>query len=271
MSNSSIAFIGAGNMADSLIHGLLAQGVDAGRIHACDIDTQKLEKLADSTGIRAVDLAGAAACDVQVLAVKPQVMDSACEELRARGGNAEALYVSIAAGIPLSALGRWLGSDRAIVRCMPNTPSLVGQGATALLANEHCSESQKQLAAEILSAAGITIWLDDESQMDIVTALSGSGPAYFFLLMEAMQQAATNMGLDRELAGRLAIQTGLGAATLASRGDADPEELRRRVSSPGGTTEQAILSYEQDGFAAMVEKAMRAAASRSKELADKAG
>ncbi len=266
MSDTTIAFIGAGNMANALIHGLLGQGVDAARIHACDIDADKLDTLARETGIRATDMTAAASCDVQVLAVKPQVMETVCQQLSGEAGRPDALYVSIAAGITLSALGRWLGEDRAIVRCMPNTPALVGQGATALLANEHVDAAGRQLADGILTAAGMTCWLERESDMNTVTALSGSGPAYFFLLMESMEQAAINMGLDSELARRLAIQTALGAATLAGQGDADPGELRRRVTSPGGTTEQALQQYEEAGFAGIVEQAMRAAAERAQAL-----
>lgn len=271
MENSRIAFIGAGNMANSLIKGLLAKGVTASNILACDIDQDKLATLERECGITASTLQEAAIqADVLVLAVKPQVLGALCRELNDLPGKRDSLVISIAAGISLQALESWLGSNRAIVRTMPNTPSLVGEGATALFANTQTDEDQKQLAEAILSAVGISSWLRRESDIDTVTALSGSGPAYYFLLMEAMEKAAIDMGLDAEIARRFAIQTALGAGRLASADEDGPETLRRRVMSPGGTTEKAIESFTEDGFTQSVEKAMRAAAKRSAELAAKA-
>lgn len=267
MNNSQISFIGAGNMATSLIHGLLSKDVPATHIHATDIDTAKLAQLSSDTGIQTGSLADvAAAADVVLLAVKPQVMESACESLKPllKSGS---VVISIAAGVTLASLARWLGDNQALVRCMPNTPSLVGCGATALVANEKCSEQQRTLAGNILEAVGIACWLQQESDIDTVTALSGSGPAYYFLMMEAMEAAAIKMGLDANISRQLAIQTAQGAGKLAANSDVPPAELRRRVTSPGGTTEQALLSFDRNNFTEIVEAAMKAAQQRAAELA----
>lgn len=267
MNNSQISFIGAGNMATSLIHGLLAKGVPANHIHATDIDSEKLTQLSADTGIETgatEDVAGVA--DVVVLAVKPQVMESVCQTLKPLL-KPDSLVISIAAGVTLASLARWLGDAQALVRCMPNTPSLVGCGATALVANDKCSEAQQTLAGQILQAVGIACWLQQESDIDTVTALSGSGPAYYFLMMEAMEAAAIKMGLDADIARQLAIQTAQGAGKLAANSDVPPDELRRRVTSPGGTTEQALLSFNRDNFTDIVEAAMQAAKQRAAELA----
>ena len=269
MNTSQISFIGAGNMANSLIRGLLAKGVPAGNISATDIDSAKLAELADECGIRTDDTAAVARfADVILLAVKPQVMKPVCEALRPLIGKPDCLVISIAAGIPIGSLAKWLGAERAIVRCMPNTPSLVGEGATGLFANANCTAHHQQLAGDIMAAVGIGCWLQTEQDIDTVTALSGSGPAYFFLMIEAMEKAAINMGLTEDVARQLAIQTALGAGKLAASSDVPPAELRRRVTSPGGTTEQALLSFERDGFESIVETAMQAARQRAAELAN---
>ena len=277
--DSSIAFIGAGNMAGSLIAGLLGKGTAPKNIIACDTDTSKLAALQAETGIHILDSERAAAtADVLVLAVKPQVMADVCCALEPHIGDRDVVIVSIAAGVSLDSLQQWLGQKRAIVRTMPNTPSLVAEGATALFANQATSDQQKQLADDVMGAVGITCWLKQESDIDAITALSGSGPAYFFLLMEAMEKAAIAMGLDAGTARRFAIQTAKGAGQLAAhqasaRPEVPPAELRRRVTSPGGTTERAINSFEHEGFTAIVERAMQAARLRSAELgsADTAG
>ena len=269
MKNSQISFIGAGNMANSLIRGLINKGVPPSHIAATDIDSDKLAELHAECGISTGDSATAAAqADVIVLAVKPQVMATVCEQLRPLIGKADCVIISIAAGIPVASLQKWLGEERAIVRCMPNTPSLVGEGATGLYANAHCRDAHKQLAGDIMGAVGIACWLQEESDIDTVTALSGSGPAYFFLMMEAMEKAAVQMGLEPNVARQLAIQTALGAGKLASTSDVAPDELRRRVTSPGGTTEQALLSMARDGFETTVATAMQAAQKRAAELAN---
>lgn len=267
MDNSQISFIGAGNMATSLIHGLLGKDVPADHIHATDIDTDKLAQLSAETGIQTGSLEQVAAvADVVVLAVKPQVMETVCQTLKPLL-KADSLVISIAAGITLASLASWLGEQQALVRCMPNTPSLVGCGATALVANDNCADAQQTLAGQILEAVGIACWLEQESDIDIVTALSGSGPAYYFLMMEAMESAAISMGLDAAVARQLAIQTAQGAGKLAANSDVPPAELRRRVTSPGGTTEQALLSFEGNKFTDIVATAMQAARQRAAELA----
>ncbi len=268
MKNSHIAFIGAGNMANSLIRGLLAKSVPAAHLHATDIDPEKLLSLQTDCGIQIGGTAEVSAnADVIILAVKPQVMAAVCKELQHHIKKPGCLIISIAAGIPLKSLESWLGETRAIVRCMPNTPALVGEGATGLFANAHCSASDIALAGDILSAVGITCWLRTEQDIDIVTALSGSGPAYFFLMIEALEKAATSLGLDATVARQLSIQTALGAGKLAADSDVGPAELRRRVTSPGGTTEQALLSFQHDGFERIVANAVAAAQQRSAELA----
>ncbi len=267
MNNSRIAFIGAGNMAGSLIRGLVAKGVAAQHIAACDLDATKLEQLQQECGIRTGSMADVAAtADVVVLAVKPQGMAEVCAALRSSLQDG-VLIISIAAGIPLRSLQAWLGAERAIVRCMPNTPALVLGGATGLYANANTSPAQAALAEAILAAVGVSVWLASEEDINAVTALSGSGPAYFFLLMEAMEQAGVRMGLAPELARQLTLQTALGAAKLASGSDVAPDELRRRVTSPNGTTEAAIRSFESADFRAVVEQALFAAQKRSVELA----
>lgn len=273
MDNHHIAFIGAGNMANSLIRGLLAQGLPPGNLLAVDTDSAKLDTLREECGIVPASLEEAAKqADVIVLAVKPQVMAGVCRQLATAlpaADVSEAVFVSIAAGIPLRSLEQWLGSQRAIVRTMPNTPALVGEGATALIANDITGPVQRERATQLMQAVGITSWMVQEDDIDIITALSGSGPAYYFLMMEAMIRAAREMGLDAETARRFAIQTAKGAGALAANDDAPaPDELRRRVTSPGGTTEQALQSFHHDHFAAIVQRAMQAARQRSADLSE---
>jgi pyrroline-5-carboxylate reductase len=268
LENSSIGFIGAGNMANALIRGLLAQGVAGTQLLAADIDSDKLQKLKDDCDIQVANSKEIAAiADVVVLAVKPQVMKDACRQIQPALEARNCLIVSIAAGITCQHLQSWLGTQVALVRCMPNTPALVGKGATALYANDKVNTEQKALAEALLTAVGIALWLDQESDMDAVTALSGSGPAYFFLLMEAMQDAAMEMGIDAETARQLTCQTALGAAELAGTSSATTAELRRQVTSPGGTTEQALNQFEEGGLRELVNRALVAAQRRSRELA----
>lgn len=272
MESTTIGFIGAGNMANSLIRGLLAQGVSSASIWAADVDTRKLQQLCDDTGIKSaptVDVAGKV--DVLMLAVKPQVMRAVCEHIAPGVQAGSPLCVSIAAGITLTHLQTWLGADTAIVRCMPNTPALVGKGASGLFANTRVSEAQRQLAASIMSSVGLSVWLEQETDIDTVTALSGSGPAYFFLFMEAMQAAAQEMGLDAELARTLTYQTAAGAAELALRSTEDTAQLRRNVTSPGGTTERAIQQFEDGKLRELVNRSLQAARQRSMELAGELG
>ncbi|AQZ94303.1 pyrroline-5-carboxylate reductase [Halopseudomonas phragmitis] len=266
MSAPTIGFIGAGNMATSLIGGMLQQNFKPARIMASDRTAEQCDKLARQFGIRATtdNAELARECDVLVLAVKPQVMQQVCRALPAERKPGQ-LVISIAAGISCASLAEWLG-DGPLVRCMPNTPSLRRQGVSGLYANALVSDTQKQQTEDILNAVGISLWLEQESQIDAVTAVSGSGPAYFFYLMEAMIAAGQQLGLPRETAERLTLFTALGAADMAVHSDVDVAELRRRVTSPGGTTEQAINSFAADGLPAMVERAMQACARRADEL-----
>ncbi|WP_439509681.1 pyrroline-5-carboxylate reductase [Marinimicrobium koreense] len=274
MSNTQhpqLAFIGAGNMARSIIGGLVQEGYPAERIRASDLNRDALEQLSRDFGIGTGDNAAVAEwAEVVVLAVKPQVMKTVTEALRPSLAH-HPLLISIAAGIDGASLSRWLGEDQAIVRCMPNTPALVKTGASGLHANRHTSGAQREQAEQIMGAVGTVQWLDDEPLMDAVTAVSGSGPAYFFLVMEAMIDAGVQQGLTREAATELTLQTALGAATLARTSDVGVDELRRRVMSPGGTTEAAIESFERDGLRDTFQRAMTACAERSVSLAKALG
>jgi pyrroline-5-carboxylate reductase len=265
------AFIGAGNMAASLIGGLRAQGVDASAIRASDHGAEQRAKISAEHGIQtfAANAEAIQDADVIVLAVKPQVMKAVCLDLAAHIG-ANQLIVSIAAGITCASLENWLG-PRAIVRCMPNTPALLRQGVSGLYANSQVSATQRQQAEQLLSAVGLALWLEQEQQIDAVTAVSGSGPAYFFLLIEAMTAAGEKLGLPRDTAAQLTLHTALGAARMAVASEVDAAELRRRVTSPAGTTEAAINSFQAGGFEALVEQALNAAARRSAELAEQLG
>jgi pyrroline-5-carboxylate reductase len=271
MNHPRIAFIGAGNMAASLIGGLRAQGMPATQICASDPGAEQRARIASELGIElhADNAQAAKGADLIVLAVKPQVMKAVCLDL-APHLQANQLIVSIAAGISCASLNAWLGSV-ALVRCMPNTPALVRQGVSGLFANPQVTASQREQAETLLNAVGMTLWLDDEAQIDAVTAVSGSGPAYFFLLMEAMTAAGVKLGLPANVAAQLSVQTALGAARMAASGEVDAGELRRRVTSPKGTTEAAINTFQAGGFEALVENALNAAAKRSVELAHELG
>lgn len=263
----SIAFIGAGNMAKSIINGLVARGYPSAKIRVSAPSRDRLAELEAVFGVvvscdNTEIVAGA---QVVVLAVKPQVMKSVCIELCGHVGD-ETLIMSLAAGVGSSFVQHWLGRNCAIVRCMSNTPAQVLAGASALFANPSVSPRQRDVAAAIMEAVGLVCWLDDESLMDNVTAVAGSGPAYFFLFLEAMIDTAVAEGLKREDATRLAIQTALGAAKLAQESQDDLRELRRKVTSPGGTTERAIASFENDHLRSTVARAMAACVERAREL-----
>ena len=252
MSHLRIAFIGAGNMAASLIGGLRAQGMSAAQICASEPGAEQRARISAEHGITVYEsnqqaISGA---DLIVLAVKPQIMKAVCLAL-APHLQANQLIVSIAAGISCASLNNWLG-PQPLVRCMPNTPALVRQGVSGLFANAQVSATQREQAEQVLSAVGMVLWLDNEAQIDAVTAVSGSGPAYFFLLIEAMSAAGVQLGLTPETATQLSIQTALGAARMAVSSDVDAGELRRRVTSPNGTTEAVIKTFQAGGFAALV-------------------
>ncbi len=273
MKNTTLAFIGCGNMARSLIGGLVADGWDPARIHVADADPDQLERISRTFPVLTYTQNNAAAvhADVVVLAIKPQITALVARELAETIARQQPLVISIAAGIRESALRSWLGEQTAIVRSMPNTPAMVQSGAAALYANPAVTESQRSIAESILRAVGLALWIEDETLMDAVTALSGSGPAYFFLFMEALQAAGCELGLPPQTARLLTLQTAFGAAKMALESSEDAATLRRRVTSPGGTTESAVAVLEENGFADLVTKALQAAAARSRVLADEFG
>ncbi len=265
--SEKIAFIGAGNMASALVHGLLKDGYAADQLVASDPASERREALAGS-GVHTTDdnqqaIDGAA---VVVLAVKPQIMETVCEDIQAAIAQCKPVVISIAAGISESSLQKWLGDDIAIVRTMPNTPAMLQAGATVLHANACVSESQRDLAESVMRAVGITRWLEQESQIDAATALSGSGPAYFFLIIEALEEAGIELGLPAETAHLLTLQTALGAARMAMESPESASQLRTRVTSPGGTTEAAIEHMQNAKLPAILAEAMRKAHERSIEL-----
>jgi len=273
MSTHTIAFIGGGNMARSLVGGLVADGWPAAKIRVADPNSERLDALAQAFHVQvlqdnAVALRGA---EIVLLAVKPQMVRQVLSELGSELVAQRPLLMSIAAGIRERDLSRWLGGKLPVVRTMPNTPALVRSGATALFANRHVSAPQRDAAESVMRAVGLTVWVDDEALLDAVTAVSGSGPAYFFLLMEALEAAGSDLGLSPEVARLLAMQTAFGAAKLALESNEDPTMLRRQVSSPGGTTEQAIRVLQSGAFAELVGNAVRAAKIRSEELAEAFG
>jgi pyrroline-5-carboxylate reductase len=267
--DQNIAFIGAGNMATALIKGLIAKACPCAKIWAADPNHEQLNLLAKDTGINTSSDNETAIknADIVVLAVKPQQMKDVLKPLQGLLAEKDVLLISIAAGISIKTLESLSSNTQAIVRCMPNTPALVEAGASALYANDVTSEEQKQQAQDILAAVGSVCWLQDESDIDTVTALSGSGPAYFFLFIEALQNAAIEQGLDPDIAKSLALQTAFGAAKLAQSGDGDVAELRRKVTSPGGTTEAALAQFEKDNFSQIIARAVATAKARSEELA----
>jgi len=273
MKDCKITFIGGGNMAQSLIGGLIEDGFNPQHIHVSDSNTLCLETLSNKYPVQTYsdNLTASADAKVVILAVKPQQLQSVLKELSPEW-QSNRLLISIAAGIKLDDMARWLDTDDvAIVRAMPNTPSLVQAGAAALCANSSVSTQQHELAESILRAVGLAIWVEDEDKMDAVTALSGSGPAYFFLVMEAMEFAAKEMGLEAETARLLCLQTAFGAAKMALESDESTATLRERVTSPGGTTERALHELDDGGLRGLFENALIAAALRSRELANQLG
>ncbi len=274
MSDDNICFIGGGNMATSIIGGLVADGRAAATISVADPSADALAGLASrwpglaTTTDNAEAMAGAA---VVVLAVKPQILREVCEALAPTLADSQALVLSIAAGVRAGDIDRWLGGDQAIVRCMPNTPALVRSGASGLFATAQVTEDQRNAAERIMRAVGLTLWVEEESRLDAVTAVSGSGPAYFFYVMEAMQEAGEKLGLSPKHARLLVLETAFGAAKLALESSDDAATLRARVTSKGGTTERAIQTLEAGGLKQLFEDALGAAAKRAAELGDELG
>lgn len=273
MSDTIITFIGGGNMARSLIGGLIADGHTAAHLRVAEPDSARRQALIDDFGVQAfADNATAARGAAAVmLAVKPAMMATVSGELAGQIRSQASLVISIAAGVRSADLGRWLGDGVAIVRAMPNTPALVQTGATALYANAVVNTEQHDLAETILRAVGMVVWLPDEAQMDAVTALSGSGPAYFFYTMEAMQAAGESLGLEPRTAQLLTLETALGAARMALESADDAATLRQRVTSPGGTTAAAIEQLQAGELGPLYTKAMRAAAERAAAMGDELG
>ncbi len=269
MSTMRIGFIGGGNMASSIIGGLVASGFAAEQIWASDPNADSLNKLLAVAPVNTASDNNAliAAVDIVILAVKPQIMKIVAGDIAASVQDRKPLVITIAAGVTSASLDAWLGGNTAIVRCMPNTPALVRSGATGLFANTEVNATQRAQAEQILQAVGLALWVDNEAQLDAVTALSGSGPAYFFLVMEAMQAKGLEMGLSAEVAKQLTLQTALGAAQMALGSDVDAAELRRRVTSPNGTTERAINILQAGGLEALFDQALEGARLRAEELA----
>ncbi len=268
MKTKNIGFIGGGNMASSLLNGLIASGHLAKHLWVLDTNQNVLDQLNDKLNVNVTmdNQHLISQVDVVVLAVKPQMIKSVSQSIAPFVQNKKTLVVSIAAGINQTSLQSWLGENVAIVRCMPNTPALVLTGATALHANQNVSEEQYNLAENILRSVGIALWVEKETELDTVTAVSGSGPAYYFLMMEAMIKTAIELGLDPNTAQLLVQQTALGAAKIALESEESPDVLRQRVTSPNGTTERAINIFNQGNFIDLVSKALYAAHDRSVEL-----
>lgn len=273
MENCTITFIGCGNMSRSLIGGLIANGIKPEKLFATDPDDNQRNAITEQFGVSTFtdNKEAIANADVILLAVKPQVMHDVVSDIAESIKGTNKLIISIAAGVKLDSIISWLGEQAAVVRVMPNTPALIQAGAAAIVANEHTTNVQKNIAEAMMRSVGTAIWLDSEEQMDAVTALSGSGPAYFFYFMEAMEKAAIEMGLNEEQARLLTIETAVGASKMALMSSSDPAELRKQVTSPGGTTEQALNTFMQNNMEALVEKAMQAAKQRSIELSKEFG
>ena len=268
--SSVIAFIGGGNMASAIIGGLLKQGTPADRIQIVEPWAEQRAKLQAQFGIAAEAAPGAALASAALVvwAVKPQTFREAA--LQAGPHTGQALHLSVAAGIRSDSMASWLATER-IVRAMPNTPALVGQGMTALFARPAVTAAERQTVERVIQTTGEHLWLAQEEQLDAVTALSGSGPAYVFYFIEAMVQAGTEMGLSREQAHQLAVQTFVGTSALAKASSESPETLRERVTSKGGTTYAALTSLERDGVRLQFMRAMHAARQRAAELGDEFG
>lgn len=264
---SKVGFIGAGNMATSLIKGLLDSGLAAGQIFVSDPNKTSRESLA-SLGIQVCETNRelASMVDALVFAVKPQIFSEPAEEVADILQKRKPLVISIAAGIPLSAISGWVGEGLPLVRTMPNTPALIGQGITALYAGDTVKQEHKQLAETLMQAVGDTLWVDEERLIDASTAVSGSGPAYVFAFIEALTAAAEDIGLESSAANQLVIKTLQGATALAQASDDSVSTLREKVTSPGGTTEAALKVLQQEGFDAVVKKAVSAAMQRAEEL-----
>jgi pyrroline-5-carboxylate reductase len=265
----TIAIIGAGNMGECLIAGLLANQYSPDRIWAATPDENRVLSLKQKYSIHTStdNLKAASKAEVLILAVKPHTLAEMVLSLRNIIQTRKPLVLSVVTGIKIPTIIKWLNASVPVVRAMPNTPALINSGATALYANEEVSNTQRDLAESIMRGVGTVVWLKQEAWIDVVTALSGSGPAYFFLLMEILEEVGINLGLPTEIAHMLTLQTAVGAARMALESDLSLQELRRKVTSPRGTTEQAINVFEKNNFRKIVADALLAAKLRAEELA----
>ena len=275
-------FIGAGNMASSLVGGLINSGVEPANVAVTDPDSAACERASERFGIRTSASLGNLLEEFSsspvglVVAVKPHIVENVCLDFAREFARLDAkaqelmspLIISVAAGVRATSMEAWLPQDTAIVRCMPNTPALLGLGATGLYANAATSDKHRQQAMSLLDAAGVALWVDREAMLDAVTAVSGSGPAYFFYLIEHMSAAGQALGLDAETAERLAIETAFGAASMARTRELPPATLRENVTSKGGTTAAALQVFDDEGTPAIIHKAMQAAHDRAVEIGD---
>ncbi len=267
----NIGFIGGGNMASSLIVGLLNQGqVNARNLFLFEPNTEKAAELEKQHGINiaANNNELVEQCDVVVIAVKPQVLKNVLQPLIGSFNNKRPLIVSVVAGITASSINGWLNGDFAIVRVMPNTPALIGMGASGMYANDRVSAAERELTAQLMNAVGHSVWVTKEQDIDSVTALSGSGPAYFMLFIKSLIESAQTAGLDTDVAKTLALQTAAGTAELIRSNNLPLQTLIDNVTSPNGTTEQALRSFQNDGLSRIVNNAFSAAKRRSEELAE---
>ncbi|MFM7810805.1 MAG: pyrroline-5-carboxylate reductase [Acinetobacter junii] len=264
--NQNICFIGGGNMAQALIGGLLSRGLPTTRITVSD-PVEQIRQILEEKGIQTTtdNVEAIQNADVVVLAVKPQVLATVLQPLK--GLLSDKLVISIIAGAEIQTISELIGGSQRIVRVMPNTPALVQTGAHGIYASEAVNAQDRELTSQILAATGLTIWVDSEAQIDAVTAVSGSGPAYFFYLMESMIRAGKNLGLDEKVATALTLQTALGAAQMAITSSNSPSELRKNVTSPNGTTQAALEVFDRAQISQNIQAALAAAQKRSQELA----
>ena len=270
LTDLKVRFVGAGNMATSLIGGLINRGFMPSQITASDPGGHQRQIVTEKFGVQTFhdNNAHFGIPDIVVFAVKPQIMKRVVLDVADCIAETNALVISIAAGIKIEHMQKWLSNDTAIVRTMPNTPALIGEGATGLYANSNVTKQQKHLTEGIMDSVGISHWVDEEYKIDVVTALSGSGPAYFFLFMEYMQKTAVELGLSPEVAAKLTEQTALGSAILAQRSSDDITLLREKVTSPNGTTEAALKSFDNSHLKETIQQAIKAANKRSIQLSD---
>ena len=264
--NQNICFIGGGNMAQALIGGLLSRGLPTTRITVSD-PVEQIRHILEEKNIQTTtdNVDAIKNADVVVLAVKPQVLATVLQPLK--GLLSDKLVISIIAGAEIQTISDLIGGSQRIVRVMPNTPALVQTGAHGIYASEAVNAQDRELTSQILAATGLTIWVDNEAQIDAVTAVSGSGPAYFFYLMESMIRAGKNLGLDEKVATALTLQTALGAAQMAITSSNSPTELRKNVTSPNGTTQAALDVFDRAQISQNIQAALAAAQKRSRELA----